>query len=247
MRILFTNDDGYDSEGLHAVACLFKDEYEIAVVAPIAQKSGFSHSLTLGPQVLCAKKIDGYDYDVYAVDGTPVDCVKFARNCVFKKPDVVVSGINNGQNLGSDIMYSGTVSAAVDAAHSGLRAFALSLLTSKDTVADFKDFARFFKNNFKKFMSIELPPKSLININYPNAVPIGIKTVRMNTQETFIDSYDKTADGVYLPSGYRDYTNLDRDTDEWYCRNGYITVTPLVIDRTDYKTLDEMRGTEFEL
>ena len=93
MRILFTNDDGYDSEGLHAVADLFKG-HDIAVVAPDTQKSGFSHSLTLHPQLLSCKEISGYGYKTYAVGGTPVDCVKFGASTLFGAPDMVISGIN---------------------------------------------------------------------------------------------------------------------------------------------------------
>ena len=247
MRILFTNDDGYNSEGLHAVADLFKTEHDIAVVAPNVQKSGFSHSLTLGPGRLACREVFGYDYKVYAVDGTPVDCVKFARNCVFPAPDLVISGINYGQNLGSDIMYSGTVSAATDAVHSGIRAIALSLDVYNNSLLDFNGFALFFKNNFKKLVGIELPPKTLLNINYPAQKPIGVKFVRMNTQETFSDGYEQSPDGYYLPSGGRDYSSLDENTDEGYCRKGYITITPLLIDRTDYGTLDKIRDTELIL
>ncbi|MDE6401030.1 MAG: 5'/3'-nucleotidase SurE, partial [Clostridiales bacterium] len=127
MRILITNDDGYDSEGLQAVADLFKGEYEIAVGAPDYQKSAASHSITLPPNVLPFREVCGNGYKTYAVNGSPADCVKVALTLLFEAPDLVISGINRGENLGSDIWYSGTVSAATDAAHYGYRAIALSL------------------------------------------------------------------------------------------------------------------------
>ena len=246
MRILFTNDDGYDSQGLHAVADLFKDEHDIAVVAPDVQKSGFSHSLTLKPVSVAYREVSGYDYKVFAVGGTPVDCVKTARNVFFPKPDLVVSGINNGGNLGSDIMYSGTVSAAVDAAHSGIRAVALSYVDRHATASDFARCAEIFKRNFDKIISLEIPPKTMLNINFPIGEPKGIQTVRMNTQETFVDVYSED-DGKLIPSGHRDYSTLDKDTDEGYCLDGYITITPLTTDKTDYSLLERIKRERFVL
>lgn len=248
MRILLTNDDGYDSEGLHAVADLFCGEHEIAVVAPDVQKSGFSHSLTMKPITVSYRKVDGYKYDVFSVVGTPVDCVKLARNRLFPKPDLVISGINRGENLGSDIMYSGTVAAAADAAHSGFRAMALSLdIMSNTQNVDFAPFARFIKDNFAMLLSFDLPRTTMLNINYPVGTPRGIKIVRMNIQETFIDRYDESGELSYIPTGHRDYDTLDRETDEWYCKNGYITITPLNTDRTDYDTMNKLFGKEFKL
>ncbi len=247
MRILLTNDDGYDSQGLYAVADLFSGEHEIAIVAPDVQKSGFSHSLTIKPNTVSYREVDGHGFPVYAVNGTPVDCVKLARNLLFKKPDLVISGINLGENLGSDIMYSGTVAAAADAAHSGIRAMALSLDVLKKDNADYSAFSKFIKDNFDMLISFDLPRTTILNINYPIGTPRGVKIVRMNTQETFIDRYDSAEGNSYIPTGKRNYSELDRETDEWYCKNGYITITPLNTDRTDYGTLDRLIGRGFKL
>ncbi len=246
MRILFTNDDGYDSYGIHAVADLFSRDYEIAVVAPDVQKSGFSHSLTLEPNGLTLKEIGGYGYKVYAVGGTPVDCVKIAFFKLFVKPDVVISGINNGLNLGSDVMYSGTIAAATDAAHLGARAIALSCDRHGDTVSDCKALAKFIFDNFALITSFDLPPKTVININYPSVSPRGAVVTKMSTLDTFKDGYVE-ANGILMPCGKRDYTGLDRQTDEALCRDGYITVTPLKMDRTDYTVLENIGSAEFVL
>lgn len=253
MRILFTNDDGYDSVGIRAVADLFKDDNEIAVVAPEAQRSGCSHSITLKPDPIPYKEVSGFGYKTFAVKGTPVDCLKLARCALFPKPDLVVSGINRGRNLGTDIMYSATVAVAMDAAHSGIRAVALSLDIGKhfgapDNTSDekYSEFARYFKANFDKFIGIKLPKRTFLNINYPSVSPKGIKITGMNTGETFIDDYSVTGDGIYVPSGYRNYDGLAEDTDEKLCLSGYITVTPLNSDITDYTALNAIKEIEFD-
>ncbi|MDE7107952.1 MAG: 5'/3'-nucleotidase SurE [Clostridiales bacterium] len=247
MRILFTNDDGYDSIGLHAVADLFKSEHEIAVVAPDTQKSAASHSITLRPNVMKCREVEGYDYKVYAVGGSPVDCVKTALSLVFPKPDLVISGINNGRNLGSDVWYSGTVSAASDAAHLGFRAIALSLDNYNATAAEFKQCAEFVKKNIGLLTSLQLPSKTMLNINFPLGNPVGVKVSKMNTQITFFDEYVFLENNIVSPEGRRVDTALYEDNDEYWCKRGYITITPLLLDRTDYAVLKTMNEDGFLL
>ncbi len=248
MRILFTNDDGYDSEGLHAVADLFKDEHEIAVVAPNMQKSGFSHSLTMQPNSVSVTPIEEYGYMTYAIGGTPVDCVKFAVTQLFPSPDLVVSGINRGRNLGGDIMYSGTVSAASDAVFLGYRAIALSLFDCSDEKDGFARCARFFKTNFERLtaMTSKLSRDSLLNVNFPFGQPKGVKLAKMSTAYTYKDKYIGGSGG-YLLKGYREDDEATAETDESYCLNGYITITPLTIDRTDYSALVKFKREKFVL
>ncbi|MCM1367396.1 MAG: 5'/3'-nucleotidase SurE [Roseburia sp.] len=247
MRILFTNDDGYDSQGLYAVADLFKTDHEITVAAPVTQRSGFSHSLTLKPYTGSCEKIDGRDYPVFAVGGTPADCVKVACRYLDVRPDLVISGINFGQNLGSDILYSGTVSASAEAALMGYRTIALSLDVKKSACnVDFSRAAKLFFKNFDRFYALS-GICDIININIPYGNIKGFKTVRMNTQETWKPLYDLSDNGELLPAGGRDYTGLYTDTDEFYCKDGYVTVSPLTIDRTDHAALDKMKGEKFEL
>lgn len=247
MRILLTNDDGYNSEGLHAVASLLSKDHDVAVVAPSLQRSAASHSITLRPNSFDCREIYDYGYKTYAVDGSPVDCVKTALSLLFKSPDLVISGINCGENLGSDIMYSGTVSAASDAVHLGCRAVALSLDNRQATRADYDLCAEFVRNNLNTLVDIELPPKTLLNINFPNCKPLGVVFTKMNTQITFVDTYSLNSDNAVYPEGHRDYSDLYAESDEGYCRAGYITVTPLLLDRTDYATLNKIKGTKFLL
>ena len=244
MRILFTNDDGYDSIGLHAVADLFCGEHEIAVVAPSTQRSGYSHSLSMHAPVTC-EKIAGYDYPVFALDGTPVDCVKFAYTRLFPTPDIVVSGINRGRNLGSDVMYSGTVSAASEGAYLGLKSFALSLNSVEPREDSYRAAAKFFARNFDKLCSIELPKGSMFNINFPSGKPKGVKAAKMSFDIAFDDAYNPR-DGKYMYIGAK-RTEYREDTDEMFCENGYVTITPLTIDRTDRVTLEKISKEKFEL
>lgn len=247
MKILLTNDDGYDSEGLRAVADLFKGEYEITVVAPDNQRSASSHSITLPPSVLPCREVEGNGYKAYAVTGSPADCVKVGLTLLCKTPDLVISGINNGENLGSDILYSGTVSAATEAAYYGVRAVALSLDDKKAVYADYFKCAEFIKRNLNEIMRMELPPRTVLNVNFPKGSPLGVKVVRMNTQRSFIDDYKFIDETTVYPGGYRLFDGLDTDSDEWFCHAGYITVTPLQLDRTDRTALDRIAETGFKL
>lgn len=243
MRILFTNDDGCGSQGLHAVADLFWREHEIAVVAPDGQRSGYSHSLTMREPVSVAQK-SGYPYPVYAVGGTPVDCVKIAIKRVFRSPDIVVSGINAGRNLGSDIMYSGTVAAASEGAYYGIRSFALSLASDAPTEAEIRRAAEFFYKNLSA-LSQMTEPNILLNINFPTGEYRGVKAARMSTVMAFDDEYDD-ADGKLRYRGLlRELSS--RDTDEQYCGGGYVTLTPLTLDRTAQDVLRRLKSKEREL
>lgn len=247
MRILLTNDDGFDSEGLQAVADLFKDGHDVTVVAPDNQKSAASHSITLPPRVLPYREIAGRDCKTYVVDGSPADCVKVAMTLLCKSPDLVISGINRGENLGSDIWYSGTVSAASEAAYYGLRAIALSFDNKRADYQQYMCCARFVEKNLSVLMAMDISPRTLLNINFPNGEPKGVKFARMNTQRTFIDDYKYIDQATIDPTGDRSYCDLDGETDEGYCLDGYITVTPLKLDRTDYAALDSIAGAKLEL
>ena len=247
MRILFTNDDGCDSDGLHAVADLFKNDYDIAVIAPDTQRSAASASLTMPPKTLSYREVDGYGYKVYAVSGTPVDCVKLGTKHIFE-PDLVVSGINLGRNLGGDILYSGTVSAATEGIFLGYRAVSLSLAKKKTEItrADFDACAKYFRAHFDAIMSVKLPKTTLLNINFPTGTPRGVKLCGMSTSSAYTGGYAE-ADGKFSIAGVLEDKLIVAESDERNCLDGYITVTPLTIDRTDYATLEKLKKEKFEL
>ena len=246
MRILLTNDDGYASQGLNAVARLLKDKHEVVVVAPDVQKSAYSRSISLYTPFAC-KEIAGYDYKVFAVCGTPTDCVKIGCQVLFPNPDLVISGINDGENLGSDIWYSGTVAAASEAVYLGCRALALSIDKRGATADELARCVKFLDKNLDALVGVELPEHTLLNINFPACEPIGVKIVKMNTQQTFIDEFVPTDNGLYAMKGYRNFEKLDERTDEFFCHKGYITVTPLLCDRTDYSAIKQLENKEFKI
>ncbi len=246
MRILFTNDDGFDAIGLKAVADLFKDKHEIAVIAPDRQRSAMSHALSTHTSFSC-REIVGRGYPVYALGGTPVDCAKIGLTGLFERPDAIVSGINNRRNLGSDIMYSGTVGAAFEAAYYDCRGFALSIDKPDAEYADYAAFAKFFYANFDKLFNLKISKRTMININYPSGAPKGVKVAKMSLSRAFGDNYLNTdVDGEYKYRGERGQTPQD-DSDEKYCMDGYITITPLTMDQTDYKSLKNIKREKFVL
>ncbi len=244
MRILFVNDDGYDSIGLHAVADLFKD-HDICVVAPKLQQSAKSHAINIHDE-FSYETMSGYDYPVCAVDAHPTDCAKLALTKLFVSPDIIISGINRGRNLGSDIMYSGTVGAAFEAAYYDLRGVALSLHNYTPTAEDYARCAAFVKNNFKTICAVDLPPHTIININFPKGEPRGVKVCKMSDTAAIDEDYaiDENRVCYYKFVKARPAENK---SDQFYCSEGYITVTPLKMDMTDKTAITILKKADFKL
>lgn len=239
MIILLSNDDGIQSEGLTALEESLRNVGEIYTVAPDRAQSSMSHALTLhrplrvqelGPQRL-------------AVNGTPVDCVKLSLTGLLPvRPNLVISGINKGPNLGDDIIYSGTVSAAVEGALLGLPAIAVSLVTFKDF--DFRVAAEFTATLVARIAERGIPPKTLLNVNVPPCAKNEVKgwrATRMGKRhysETIVERVDPRG-GKYYWIGGDDLGFADEDgTDCKTVHEGYISVTPLQVDLTDYKLLE---------
>lgn len=243
MKILLVNDDGFDSIGIKAVADLFKREHEVTIVAPDSQRSAYSHAVTLKPNTILWRKINS-DVNTYAVNGTPVDCLKIGLFNFAPKPDIVIAGINAGQNLGTDILYSGTVAIASDAACLGYRAVALSVFKKDSPVGTYNLCAEFVKNNLDTLMSYNLSKGTFININFPDCKPKGVRIAKMHVSPTFMDEYGDT-DGVMSVNGHRNLDILETDSDEALCRSGFVTVTPLTVDMTDHNVLKKLKKEKF--
>ncbi len=242
MIILLSNDDGIQSEGLTALEESLRnigDIYgEIYIVAPDRAQSSMSHALTLHRPL----RVHEIAPRRLAVDGTPVDCVKLSLTGLLPvKPDLVVSGINKGPNLGDDIIYSGTVSAAIEGALLGIPAIAVSLVTFKDF--DFRAAAEFTTTLVERIAEHGIPPKTLLNVNVP-AIPKnqikGWRATRMGKRhysENIIERIDPRG-GKYYWIGGDDLGFADEEgTDCKAVHDGYISVTPLQVDLTDYKLL----------
>ena len=240
MIILLSNDDGIQSEGLTALEASLSPLGELFTVAPDRAQSSMSHALTLHRPL----RVHELGQRRLAVDGTPVDCVKLALSGLMPaRPNLVVSGINKGPNLGDDIIYSGTVSAAIEAALLGIPAIAVSLVTFQ--AFDFRAAAAFTAELIGKIQERGITPATLLNVNVP-ALPReqlkGWKLTRMGKRhysETIVERIDPRGGKYYWIGGDDLGFAHDDDTDCMAVHEGYVSVTPLQVDLTDYKLLHD--------
>lgn len=240
-KILVTNDDGVRSEGLTALADALKPLGEVIVVAPAKEASAVGHALTLHYPL----RLEELGPNVYAVDGTPTDCVNVAIAIVYKgqPPDLVVSGINKGWNLGDDITYSGTVSGALEGALLGVPAVAVSLQRTRDRM-DFAASAQAAAQVAAVVLKKGLPPRTFLNINVPKVVTGGF-TVTVQAKRNHVTSVTERVDPKHRP-----YYWIDEALDEWEphdrsdyqaVRDGFISITPLQPDLTAHDALGLVR------
>lgn len=247
-RILLTNDDGIFAEGIAALANeLTRSGHEVFVVAPDTQRSGAAHSFTMNMPLRCAEKAVGFEAaKAYAVSGTPVDCVKLAIGNLGIKPDLVISGINLGENRGTDIFYSGTVAAAIEGALNRLPSMAVSNLRFRpENMADSAKIAACFVNCYNK---CGLPSNLLININIPDLPADKIKGVRITelSEQRYEMEYTERLDThntpyYWVPAGKLTECCDTDDNDERWGNCGYVTVTPLKTDLTDRARMNELK------
>jgi 5'-nucleotidase len=245
-RILVTNDDGVRSEGIHALADALKPLGEVTVVAPLAEASAIGHALTLRRPL----RIETIADRVYAVDGTPSDCVNIAITSVLRgMPDLVVSGINKGWNLGDDVTYSGTVSGAFEAALLGPPGIAVSLQNTGEKF-DFSESARGARIVAQSVLEKGLPARTFLNVNVPKGKTRGFK-VTVQARRNHITKVDERID----PRGQR-YFWIEEGQNEWEphdrsdfqaVRDGYISVTPLQPDLTAYSVIPTIEEFLLEL
>jgi 5'-nucleotidase len=235
-RILVTNDDGYRSEGIIALAEALRPLGAVTIVAPVLEASAIGHALTLRRPLRLESVADG----VFAVDGTPTDCVNLAVARLFGGlPDLVVSGINKGWNLGDDVTYSGTVSGAFEGALLGIPAIAISLRATTKAY-DFGPSARVAFALGRALLQRPLPSRTFLNINLPHGQPKGIR-VTVQAARNHITSVGERHD----PKG-RPYYWIEEGEDAWQphdrsdyqaVHDGYVSVTPLQPDLTAHQTL----------
>jgi 5'-nucleotidase len=256
--ILLTNDDGIEAPGIKELFKTFiKDEkYDIRVVAPDKERSAVGHAITVFDPIAVKKEfIDGI-FCGYSVDGTPADCVKLAIAAILeRKPDILISGINRGANVGENIIYSGTVSAATEGTIYEIPSIAVSIDSFKDTDCSFA--ASFTKKIAEMVLETKsLPPRTLLNINYPDIPAEKIKGVKFTYQsnvkfkDIFIKRVDPRGRDYYWMDGEYEISSDDEDSDYTAIKNGYISITPIQHDMTDYKRMDYYKnliGREFNL
>jgi 5'-nucleotidase len=245
MLILVTNDDGVYSPGLKVLAKALKAVGDVWVVAPDKEQSAVAHSLTLHRPLLVEEVME----QVFAVNGTPTDCVNLAVNRLLPgMPDLVVSGINKGGNLGDDVTYSGTVSAALEAAIMGLPAIAVSMVAREDF--QFQTAADYAAKLAGAVLSDGLKKDTLLNVNVPNVTPDMIKGVKITHQGrriysgSVLERIDPRGKKYYWIAGDIENWEDQPDADYAAVTQGYISVTPLKLDLTDYPSLDKIRNWE---
>ena len=239
-RILVTNDDGYTSEGIQVLADALEGLGEIWVVAPSREQSAVSHALTLDRPL----RVERLGERRMSVDGTPTDCVAIAisnlmgGNC----PDLVVSGVNFGYNMGADVHYSGTVSAAFEGVILGVPAVAVSLGVGEGL--SFHLAARFACKVAEWVLDKGIPHDTLLNVNVPVGMPLGVKLTRLGERrytEGVIEEKDPRGRKIYWIGGGRPVWEPIPDTDFHEVASGYVSVTPLHLDMTDRRSLERMR------
>ena len=248
MLILLSNDDGYRSAGIKALARTMRKLGRVVTVAPMWEQSGTSHSLTLS-RPLRAKKISR---DVYGVSGTPTDAVMIAMYCILKKkPDILISGINHGPNLGDDVTYSGTVAAAMEGTILDIPSIAISqAIKNQISASDGRRFdkaARFAARLAKAVMRYGLPQGILLNVNVPDSKKADARRFRITRlgkreyRDVITEKIDPRGEPYFWIAGH--YVVIDKgpDTDYGALKNSCISVTPLDIDLTSEKSHDNMK------
>lgn len=241
MRILVSNDDGVTAPGIKVLATELATIAEINVVAPDRNRSGASNSLTLRDPLRVKQLDNGY----YSVEGTPTDCVHLALTG-FLEPviDIVVSGINEGANLGDDVLYSGTVAAAMEGRYLGLPAIAVSMVGEHNL--NYQTAAVIAKQLVVKLSRNKLPSQTILNVNVPN-LPLaeikGLQVTRLGTRhgaEPMVKEYDPRGRPIYWvgPPGLE--ADAGPGTDFHAINSGYVSITPLHLDMTHYKIFDQL-------
>jgi 5'-nucleotidase len=249
--ILITNDDGIMAPGIRNLVAFMREIGDVVVVAPNKGQSGMGHAVTITHPLRLEKvDVDG-DHQEYSCSGTPVDCVKLAVNKVLhRKPDVLVSGINHGSNSSINVIYSGTMSAAIEGAMEGIPSIGFSLLDySLD--ADFVSSKSYIQNIVRNVLNHGLPKGNCLNVNIPAVKTDKIKGVRVCRQAdaNWVEEFDhrkdpRGKDYYWLTGKFELFEDAD-ETDEWALANNYISVVPIQFDFTAYPLIEKLKNWNF--
>jgi 5'-nucleotidase len=248
LRILITNDDGYRAEGIKVLEEIARSiTNDVWVVAPDTEQSGVSHSLTLRTPLRIISHSD--DERHFSVDGTPTDSVVIALKRIMLecKPDLVLSGINHGSNLGEDITYSGTVSAAMEATLLDVPAIALSQKIGLQDNICFDVAKQYAKDVILKLFDAKIPYNTLMNVNFPHCDIDEVKGVKIMPQgkrkigDNLYEYHDPRGKPCYWIGFDRSLTKERSDSDLFAVNDGYITITPISLDLTNYTELNRLK------
>lgn len=244
LNIVLSNDDGVHAPGLRALADILKPFGNVTVVAPNRDRSGASHSLTLSRPLRVITTEEGF----MSLDGTPTDCVHFAiTGGIESFPDMVISGINEGSNLGDDILYSGTVAAAMEGRSLGYPAIAISAALPSSGAIDFDCSAKVAERLVHHLQKHPLPPDAILNVNVP-AIPYsaikGFKVTRLGHRhmaEAIIRETDPRGRPIYWVGGAGAEADSGEDTDFYAVAHGFVSITPLQVDLTRHTVIPKIQ------
>ncbi len=246
MRILLTNDDGIHAEGLAVLERIARKLSEdVWIVAPETDQSGLAHSLSLSEPLRLRKVGDKH----FALRGTPTDCVIMGiREVLPEKPDLVLSGVNDGANMADDVTYSGTIAGAIEGTLQGVRSMALSQAVRRENgrLAPWEVVECYAPDLIRKLLQVELPDETFLNLNFPNCEPSGVQGVEVTSQGKLdfgltIDAREDGRGKPYYWLRFGERSGRFRDgTDIQALKENKISVTPLKLDLTDYSVQDRL-------
>ncbi len=252
--ILVVNDDGITAPGIRELIDVMKEFGEIYVVAPDSPQSGMGHAITLNNTLRAEKVSPGNNgIEEYSCSGTPVDCVKLAvNNLMPRKPDLIVSGINHGSNSSINVIYSGTMSAAMEGALEGIPSIGFSLLDHRRE-ADFSVSKEVVRVIIRNVLENGMPADICLNVNIPVVTTKELKGIKVcrqakgNWEEEFEERMDPNKRSYYwLTGSFVNYDNGE-DTDIWALENGYVSVVPVQFDLTAHHSMQKLNNWNYEL
>ena len=250
--ILVTNDDGISAPGIRTLISAMNELGEVIVVAPDSPQSAMGHAITINSTLQCNQvKIDDGPQIEYSCSGTPADCVKLGINEILdRKPDICVSGVNHGSNSSINVIYSGTMSAAVEASIEGIPAIGFSLLDYSWN-ANFNEIKKYLINITKQALLNGIPNGNALNVNFPKLKEKDIKGIKICRQANayWVEKFDKRVNPqgkeYYWLTG--EFINKDNgnDSDEWALANGFISIVPVKFDMTDHENISYIKKWKF--
>jgi len=249
MNILVSNDDGIDAEGIKQLAIALSEIGIVTVIAPKTEQSAVGHAITMKVPLRIHEYKFVNNIKAYAIEGTPADCIKIGiKNILDEKPDIIVSGINHGSNTAISIIYSGTVSAAREAAIMGYPAIAISVADHRPTSFDYAK--KMIKDLVKKVLEHKLPEGTILNVNVPNIPEENIRGVLPTHQglSKWDDIYEERVDPYgnkyFWLTGQMAELDTKLHNDHIAVKNNYVAITPIHFDLTDYKAYEQLKSWE---